>query len=227
MPAQKSSDPQPNIDIGTPYTPRRPAPVVSISINHPIGTAFRKIKNFLTHKQTLFSTSFTIKITPIVAIVSLFGVAALFGGGITTAFTLGKTMEQKFLQTAPTPTPVVVVKTPAIVTVSRAGIVKATYAQNNSDLPAGKAGGTQVKLSPSESQKASDASALTPTVIPTPTPTVLHYILVLKSGSINYLAGGTIHFQNYLNLRVLINGSYDSSKNTLTVNNTSDIEILP
>src|SRR5258708_996574 len=62
MPGQ-SSDPK--IDVTSPYTPRRPAPIVSLSINHPIGTLLRKIKNFLTHKQTLFATTFTIKITPI------------------------------------------------------------------------------------------------------------------------------------------------------------------
>ena len=87
MPAQ-NPDPQetPSIDVTNPYTPRRPSPIVSISINHPFGTALRKIKDFLRHKQTLFSTTFTIKVTPIIALVSFLGIAAFFGGGVTTAF---------------------------------------------------------------------------------------------------------------------------------------------
>ncbi len=53
-----SNQTNPNIDIGNYYTPRRPAPIIGISINHPIATTARKIKNFLIHKQTLFSTTF-------------------------------------------------------------------------------------------------------------------------------------------------------------------------
>src|SRR6266852_2874247 len=52
MPAANQNEPVPNIDINSPYTPRRPSPIVSISINHPIVTGLRKLKNFLTHKQT-------------------------------------------------------------------------------------------------------------------------------------------------------------------------------
>src|SRR5260221_2597285 len=114
MAAQNTSTTEPRIDIGNPYTPRRPAPIVSISVNHPLAQTARKIKNFLIHKQTLFSTTFNIKVTPIVAIVSLFGVAALFSGGVTTAFNFGKTMEQKFISTIPTPTPKIIITEPII-----------------------------------------------------------------------------------------------------------------
>src|SRR5690348_9216611 len=124
MAASTNNNTDPNIDITSPYTPRRPSPIVSLSINHPIGSALRKIKNFLTHKQTLFATTFSIKVTPIVALVSLLGVVAVFGGGITTAYNFGKSVGQKVLlaslSTTPTPTPKAV-----ITTVSLAGIIKA------------------------------------------------------------------------------------------------------
>lgn len=213
----------PTIDVSSPYTPRRPAPIVSVSINHPIGTLLRKIKNFLTHKQTLFATSFTIKVTPIVAIVSLFGLAALFGGGVTTAFNIGKTVEQKFLAALPSPTPVVVVQNTNLVTVSKAGTIKATYqnplTSSGSSIPSP----TSVILNGSEgSQSANNQPSPTPAAQP-----ILHYILVSKSGSINYLsASSTINFQKYLNIRVLVTGSFDSGKNTLNVSKSSDIEVL-
>lgn len=210
-----NSNSNPNIDIGSPYTPRRSAPIVSISINHPIATAFRKIKNFLTHKQTLFSTSFTIKITPIVAIVSLLGLATLFGGGITTAFTLGKTVEEKFLSSLPSPTPKVIISEQTVISVSKVGIIKATY-----------------QLPPSPTQKTESTDAVKPVstsgeiTLPSPTPVILHYILVPPSGSIIFLSSSIVSFQNYVNHKVLITGSLDSIKNILTVLKPGDIEVL-
>lgn len=63
MTAPVNPSENPNIDVTSPYTPRRPAPIVNVSINHPLATAARKIKNFLVHKQTLFATTFSIKVT--------------------------------------------------------------------------------------------------------------------------------------------------------------------
>lgn len=213
MPAQDPASPrgEPNIDIGTPYTPRRPTPVVSISINHPIGTMLRKIKNFLTHKQTLFSTTFNIKVTPIVAIVSILGIATVFGGGITTAYTFGKTMQDKFLSSLPSPTPKIV---NPIIIISQAGVIKATY-----HLP------PNAEPSPIPTETSGSGSAEI-TSIPTPTPNALHYILVTSTGSITFLNSSSLSLENYVNLKVLITGMYDSSKNTLTITKTEDIEIL-
>lgn len=224
-----------NIDVNSPYIPRRPAPLVSISINHPIATAAKKIKNFLVHKQTLFSTSFTVKVTPIVAIVSLFGLVGLFGGGITTAFTFGRTVEQKFLASMPTPSPKVVVTTPTpgqipkLVTVSLAGTIKATYQlQPTLSTPSAGSGPTapaETTTIPSASESAETVTPL-PKPTATPTPATLHYILVGRSGSITFLSSYTVHLQNYVGLRVLINGTLDSTKNTLSIAKTGDIEIL-
>lgn len=220
--AQTNSNNQvpPNIDIGSSYTPRRPAPLISISVNHPFATAARKIKNFLIHKQTLFSTTFSIKITPIVAIVSLAGVAALFGGGITTAYNFGKTVEQKFLASAtPTPGKMQSPTSPSpvqiITNISKSGTIKATY-----QLPT---------VSPTTIITPSSNSTQSATAIPTPTATplpILHYILVAKNGSITYLQSSNVNLQLYLGLRALVTGSYDTAKNTLTINKSSDIEIL-
>ena len=213
-----------SIDVNTPYTPRRPAPVVSISINHPIATMFRKVKNFLIHKQTLFSTTFSIKITPIVAIVSLFGLVAFFGGGVTTAFTIGKSVEQKFLSSLPTPSPKVVMITPipSPIMVSRTGTVKATYQLPPPDSRVAPAlFGIQI---PAQSSSAS-AEPLTPS--PTQALQTLHYILESRNGSILFIASAdAVHIQSYLNHRVLITGLLDSIKNTLTVSRSEDIEIL-
>jgi len=218
-----AQDTDPTIDVTSPYTPRKPAPVVSVSINHPIATLARKIKNFLTHRQTLFATSFTIKVTPIVALVSLFGLAALFGGGVTTAYNFGKTVQERIMSTLPSPTPVVIIESPIVTTVSKSGTIKATY-QNppvtSSPVvpPSPASGGSAAEGSPSVTYN--------PTPTPTPIP-VLHYILISRSGSINYLSAlGNVSLQNYLNMRVLITGSFDSSKNTLTVTRSSDIEVL-
>jgi hypothetical protein len=211
----KATDP--TIDVNSPYTPRRPAPVVSISINHPIGTLLRKIKNFLTHRQTLFATSFTIKVTPIVALVSLFGLAALFGGGVTTAYNFGKTVQQKIFAALPSPTPVVIIENP-IVTVSKSGTIKATY--QNPPVPT-VIPSPSVILNDSEGSHSANNQPI-PTSIP-----VLHYILVSRNGSINYLsASSTVNLQKYLNIRVLITGSFDTNKNTLTVTKSSDLEVL-
>jgi len=220
MAAQQSSS---NIEVGNLYTPRRPAPLIGISVNHPIATAARKIKNFLVHKQTLFQTSFSIKVTPIVAIVSLFGVATLFGGGVTTAYHFGKTVEEKFL-TTPTPKPT---KTPKQVAstkqnnssniilplsniISKAGTLQATYQYVAiSSLP----------INPISSISSSQ-------VIPTPR-TVLNYILTSRNGSITYLkSSSNVSLADFLNQKVLVTGSYDSSKNILTVSKSEDIEVL-
>lgn len=233
MPAQTNTTTQnstpPNIDVNAPYIPRRPAPLVSISINHPFATAFKKLKNFLTHKQTLFSTTFTIKITPIVAIVSLFGVVGIFGGGITTAFTFGKTVEQKFLSSLPKPTPkvIIITPTPAPVSISRSGTIKATYQFSPADTitPAlfnvvpSEAGGLAATDSPKQ-----NTPTPKPTRIPKP---ALRYILESRGGSITFLiTPSTLRLQNYMGLRVLITGSFDSSKNTLTISKPEDIEVL-
>lgn len=198
----------PNIDITSPYTPRRPSPIISLSINHPIGSALRKIKNFLTHKQTLFATTFSIKVTPIVALVSVLGIVAVFGGGITTAYNFGKSVGQKVLlaslSTTPTPTPKAV-----ITTVSLAGIIKATY---------------QNPITPTVEIATDSSSPRNDTGTPTPQP-IIHYILVGKSGSITYLSS-RVTLQTYLNQRVLITGSLNSTTNTLTISKSSDIEVL-
>lgn len=200
----------PNIDVSSPYTPRRPAPIVSISINHPFATAARKIKNFLIHRQTLFATSFSIKVTPIVALVSLLGVAAVFGGGITTAYNFGKTVEQKFLASVPTPTPKIIIQNPIVSIVSKTGTIKTTY-----QLPV---------ATPTEGQNTDGSESAAPAT-PTPLP-VLHYILVSRSGSINYLASIKVALHNYVGLRVLVTGSFDSSTNILSIEKSTDIEIL-
>ncbi len=224
MSAQKATaQSSPNIDVTSPYTPRRPSPIVSISINHPITKALRKIKNFLTHKQTLFSTSFTIKVTPIVAIVSFFGIAALFGGGITTAFNFGKTVEQRFLASTatPTPTPQIIMKQPTIIIVSRSGTIKATY-----QMPPDVSNTPQPTLSQTGNEGSLSASHTMPTPTLKPTPAVLRYILLSRSGSIVFLITATVHLQNYLNLPVLLTGAFDSAKNTLTIAKPEDIEVL-
>lgn len=221
MAAQKSTSADSSVDVSSPYTPRRPSPIISISINHPIGTALRKIKNFLTHKQTLFSTTFSIKVTPIVALVSLLGVFAVFGGGITTAYTIGKSVGQKFLATSLSPTPSSAPTPPASTVVTRTGTVKATYQLLNAN---------GVVISPTGAltgDGSSSSSGVSAKPTPTPTPAILHYILVARNGSINYLAGGLcVHVGDYLNHRVLVTGIFDTNKNTLTVSKTSDIEIL-
>ncbi len=228
-----SSNPAPNIDIGNPYIPRRPAPIVSISINHPIVATIRKMKNFLTHKQTLFSTTFTIKITPIVALVSLMGVMAVFGGGITTAFQFGKTVEQKFLATTPRPSTKQHITTIVPISMSKAGTIKATY-----QLPVVTPTLTPFpSLSAIEGQDGSGSSQTQSTITPSTSSgnnssqgsnygSVLHYILVSKSGSITYLQSSTVNLHAYLGLRVLITGGFDAAKNILTISKSSDIEIL-
>ncbi|HSW88451.1 MAG TPA: hypothetical protein VLG12_04785 [Candidatus Saccharimonadales bacterium] len=228
----------PNIDINAPYTPKRPTPIVSISINHPIATAFKKIKNFLTHKQTLFSTSFTIKVTPIVALVSLFGVTALFGGGITTAFNFGKEVESRFISSLPTPTPKVIIVSPTIapIMVSREGTIKATYQlqptpSKSSPLGQGSEGQAGPTALPIENIFISpDASiSATPTLTPTlsPTPPTLHYLLVSRSGSILFLnTTSGVHLQNYVGLHVLVSGTLDTTKSKLIISKQDAIEIL-
>lgn len=214
--AEVKSDPR--IDVTSPYTPRRPAPILSLSINHPIGALFRKIKNFLTHKQTLFATTFSIKVTPIVAMVSLFGVFAVFGGGITAAFQYGKSVGQKFLLASmtTTPTPTIKQNLPLIAIVSRAGIVQATY----QDPPEPN--------QPTPAPTSNASASATPTVLPSPSPRpVLHYILVGKTGSPIFLQfPQTIQLQKYVGTHVLVTGSFDSSKNTLTIARADDVEVL-
>ena len=187
------------IDINTPYTPRKPSPVISMSVNHPIATMIRKIKNFLIHKQTLFSTTFTIKITPIVAIVSLFGLATLFGGGITTAFNFGKTVEERFLAASISPTPAPT-KAPvqAVSIVSKEGTIQPTY-----------------QFPPSVTGELSGP------------PQILHYILQSRNGGIIFLHAATgVSFLPHMTHHVLITGSLDTTKNTLTVAKQADIEVL-
>lgn len=224
-----TTDPTPNIDVNAPYTPRRPSPIISVSINHPLATAFKKVKNFLTHKQTLFSTSFTIRVTPIVALVSLFGVTALFGGGVTTAFNIGKSVEQRWISSLPTPTPKVIITTPTPlpIIVSREGTIKATYQLQPTQTP---------MVVPIENIVISPDASIsgvvnTPTTTPkptiSPTPQALHYVLVSRSGSIVFLTNtSSISLQSYTGLHVLITGILDNQKNTLTITKSNAIEIL-
>ncbi len=172
--------------------------------------------------------------------VSLFGVAALFGGGITTAYNFGKTVEQKFLTSTliPTPTPHLTGSgsstsvIPIVVNVSKAGTIKATYS-----LPSSNPTPTVILGSPGEigatpgsdsGQASSDPIGARMAIPPSPTSLpLLHYILVSKSGSIIFLSPASIvNLQNYLNLKVLVTGNFDSVKNTLRIVKSTDIEIL-
>lgn len=217
-----------NVDINTPYTPRRPAPLISVSVNHPFATGLRKIRNFLIHKQTLFSTTFSIKITPIVAIVSLFGLASLFGGGITTAFTIGKNVEEKFLTSLPTPTPKVIIKNTTITSVSRAGTIRATY-QLPPDTTSASTTDVQTPIPTVYIQDATTSAypTIKPSVVPSTMPKILHYIFVSRSSSIIFLSfSPAIPVNMYLGHTVLITGNLDTVSNILTVAKAGDIEVL-
>jgi hypothetical protein len=231
MPA--NSDSQPNIDVNTPYTPKRPTPIISISVNHPLAQIARKIKNFLIHKQTLFSTTFTIKITPIVAMVSLMGVTLLFGGGVTTAYNWGKSVGEKFLSmqilSSPTTTPAIqpLSPTPAFVVLSRVGVVKATYQPQPTTTQAPII--TEPTLTTQEGSTSSQKSTITPTITftPTPTPSPSRYILATSATTVAFLVvPNSINLNNFLNKRVLATGVFNASKNTLTISQPTDLELL-
>lgn len=196
-------------------------PLVSLSINNP----FKKLLHWFDNIRKRQTTSFDFKIK--VPLLALPVFLAFMAGLFQVFFNLGKIVEKKGAATLPTPTPIVIIQptiTPLPITTSRLGTIKATYQVLNLLSP------TTTPVIAISNDEALLSSTPSPTVSsPTPTPIpASRYVLVDKNDQIIFLlVPRTLSLNRYLNERVLITGLYDTTKNTLLINKSSDIEIIP
>ncbi len=187
--------------------------LVSLNIKNPIALFTRSLMKAINNPMT-------IKIPPLYAfpiLIATLGVIPL------SFFGLGKQVEKEKIAALPTPTPIVILQptaTPAPVLVSRTGIIKATY-----QVQALLSSSPSITIAPADTQSSSSA---TPTEIPpTPTPIPNRFILVNGQAITFLVAPQELNFSYYLNRKVLVTGFYDKIKNTLQINKSEDIEVLP
>ncbi len=193
--------------------------LVSLNIKNPLAVFTRSLVKAINKPMT-------IKIPPLYAfpiLIATLGVVPL------SFFGLGKQVEKDKIAALPTPTPIVIIQptaTPAPVLVSRMGIIKATYVAPRSPGEVGSSSlTTQVsQIAPTDSQ-ATPAATIEPS--PTPTPVPNRFILVNGSTITFLVTPSTINLSYYLNRKVLITGLFDKTKNTLQINKSGDIEVLP
>lgn len=181
--------------------PSEDKPLISFTINNPLRKLLQWIKE-IKRKQT---TTFEFKIK--VPLIALPVFMVVLGSAFTFFFNLGKAAEQQNVQSAPSPTPIILpTATPAPYVTSKVGVIKATY---------------QVLGLMAQAD-------LTPTAQPTQTPLPSRYVLFDKDENIIFLVTpSNIKLDSYLNKRVLVTGKYDQIKSILSVEKPSDVEVLP
>lgn len=193
-------------------------PLLSLQIQNPLKKMLHWLNDIRKKQTTTFD--FKIKI-PLLALPIFF---AVLGGTFQFFFALGQQKEKQMVAAQPTPTPIVIVQptaTPAPVLVSKMGTIKATYQVpylvSTTPIPT---------ILPTETESSSSA---TPTEIPpTPTTPIPTRFVLVKGEDITFLTvPEDVNLSYYLNKRVLITGLYNKTTDTLTVNKTQDIEILP
>ncbi len=179
-------------------------PLISFKINNP----FKRVLYWLNDIRKKQTTTFSIQVK--IPLMALPVIMVVLAGSFQTFFSLGKQAEKAEVIAKPSPTPVIIVQAPKEIVVSRAGVVKATYALISSP--------PIISVSPEASSS--------PTLIPTLAPS--KFVLVGRNGQPAFLIGGQgVSFNNYLNKRVLATGFYDKEKNTLKIEKSTDIEVLP
>lgn len=187
-------------------------PLVSFSVQNPFKKILHWLDDLRRHQTTTFD--FKIKI-PLIALPIFLVVLA---GAFQYFFSLGKQSAQNVL---PTPTAMPTVK-PSPILISKVGVIKATY-QVLAE--------TDEASTPSPIITLSEVEGPPPTLTSTPTPTPIppsRYVLVDKDDKIFFLiTPSNLSLQRYLNQRVLVTGMYDAQKETIEINQSSDIEILP
>lgn len=190
-------------------------PLVSVKIQNP----FKKILHWLNDIRKKQTTTFDFKIKiPLLALPIFF---AVLGGAFQFFFNLGQAKEKQVVAAMPTPTPIIIVQatpTPAPILISRMGTIKATYQ-------------VAALLSPTTTittQEPNEAS-LSATIEPSATPTLIptRYVLVKGEDVTFLIVPSSVSLENYRNKKVLITGLYEKATDTLRINKTSDIEILP
>ncbi len=222
-PVQLSPTQTVKVQVETPQKQNDPDSLVSLNIKNPLAVFTRSLTKAINKPMT-------IKVPPLYAfpiIIATLGVIPL------SFFGLGKQVEKEKIAALPTPTPIVIVQptaTPAPILVSRMGTIKATYLAPRSLGEVGSIFPTPPISQITQMVIASDEAkqSISPTEIP-PTPTPVPTRFVLEKGeTITFLiAPPTVNLSYYLNRKVLISGLYDKTKNTLHINKSGDIEVLP
>lgn len=190
-----------------PTDPLIEQPFISLTIHNP----FKRLLYWLNDIRKKQTTTVDFKIQ--IPLIALPVFLLVLGSAFSAFFSLGKASGQKEVLSLPTPTPVVITQAPQPVLISRIGIIKATYHV----LPS---------IVPTKTDTESSPSATPPEAGPTSTPS--RFVLITGNTQITFLTSPLpIAFSNYLNQRVLVTGFFDKTTNTLRVNKSSDIEVLP
>ncbi len=188
-------------------------PLLSVTVNNP----FRKLLQWIKEIKNKQTTTFEFKVK--IPLIALPVFLVVLGSAFTFFFNLGKETEKQNTKTSTISPPIAsVIPTlvPAPYLTSKVGIVKGTYqvlaAESDNTTP------TATPFPPTP----------TPTLTPTPTPPLSRFVLLDNDEKIIFiLSSNNLKMDNYLNRRVLITGIYDPNKNTISVKQTKDIEILP
>lgn len=213
--------------VTPPNPPKNPLeePLVSIQIQNP----FKRLLYWLNDVRKKQTTIFEFKLK--IPLIALPVFLVIVGGAMQAMFSLGKSVEKKETAAVPTPTPIVIVKPtlpPKPILISKLGTIKATYQIANL---ISEVSPTSVAVSPTiivGGETATPSPTLAPpTSVPSPTPSPSRYVLVTGSQITFLVIPPVLSINSYLNKRVLVTGLFDSSKNTLTVEKSSDVELMP
>ena len=152
------------------------------------------------------------------------------GGGVLGAFLIapaqflkGQLTERNIWVSKPTPTPVIIMPTPAPALVTRLGIIKATYQVQNL-IPTSTPTPTP-RPDASASSNLETANGQIPYI--TVTPSVVRFVLMTDTYKLIYLkTPPELSLQRYIGYKALVTGYYTSSTNTIAVDKLADFEIL-
>lgn len=217
-----------NVKISAPPAPPKnplDEPLVSIQIQNP----FKRILYWLNDIRKKQTTTFDFKIQ--IPLIALPIFLVVLGTAFQAMFNFGRSIEKKEIGALPTPTPIVIVKPtlpPKPILISKLGTIKATYQVQNLIIQNIPTFTPIPSVVVNTDQTSTPSPALVrPTNTPTPTPVVSRYVLVTGSQITFLIVSSNLSLNSYLNQRVLVTGLFDSSKNILMIDKSSDIELMP
>lgn len=131
-----------------------------------------------------------------------------------TSYVQGQIAERMLWQTMPTPTPIVIIPTPAPLLVTKLGTLKATY-QVRDMIPSP----TPASASATESAEMAELALLTKPP--------LRYVLLTENDDLIFLTVPiNLSLNNLVGNRVLVTGYFDVFSRNLALHTTDDVEVV-
>lgn len=174
-------------------------PLVSFTINNPFTKVLKWLDQIRKKQETVFSIQLKM---PLIVILSMFVISVSMVTSSKFFYDWGKVVGLQAVLAQPTPAVIILpTATPAPVLVTKLGILKGTYQD---------ASGNEV------------ISEQTSVVNP------VRFMLEQSDGNFIFVNPvASMNLTKYLNKRILVTGYYDISKNTISVQSSTNIEVIP